>query len=65
MKDKTAYNKRIYASLADLLTMSSRTYFIFSSGLKKTLLSNRINNELLIINLATIRAERNSNSSPA
>jgi hypothetical protein len=32
---------------------------------EKTLLSDRINNELLIIHLATVRAERNSISSPA
>jgi hypothetical protein len=32
---------------------------------EKTLLSDRKNNELLFINLATVRAERNSISPPA
>jgi hypothetical protein len=32
---------------------------------EKTLLSDSNNNELLIINLATVSAESNSNSSPA
>ena len=32
---------------------------------RKTILSNNNNNELLIINLATVPADRNSNSSPA
>ena len=32
---------------------------------EKSLLSDRINNELLFINLATVRAERNSISQPA
>jgi hypothetical protein len=41
--------------------------FIFQQQFRaeNSLLSDRINNELLFINLATVRAERNSNSPPA
>ena len=54
---KPACNIRIYASLAEVLKMSIGASFISGSGLKKTLLSNRINNELLFINLVTVPAE--------
>jgi len=60
-----AANTRIYASLAEVLTMSSGASFNSSSGLKELLLSDRNNNELLFINLADVRADRNSNSRPA
>jgi hypothetical protein len=50
--------------MAEALTMSSR---IFSSvvSAEKTPMKNSNKHELLIINLATVPADRNSNSMPA
>ena len=64
-KNGNAHNKRIYASLADVLTISCGACFSSSSRAEGTLLSDSSNNELLIINLATVRADGNSISRPA
>jgi len=50
--------------MAEVLTMSIRIYFI-SDFAEKTLMSDSNNNELLIINLATVKSDRNPNSMSA
>jgi hypothetical protein len=50
--------------MPDLLTMSRR-YISSLLSAEKTLMNNRNKHELLIINLATVPADRNSNSMPA
>jgi len=52
-----------FASMPNVLIMGSRIYFICSST-ERTLMSNSNKHELLIINLATVPAERNSDSMP-
>jgi hypothetical protein len=56
---------RFAASGAEGKTMSFLFIFEQQFRAEKSLLSDRINNELLFINLATVRAERNSISPPA
>ena len=56
---------RFAASGAEGITMSFCNIYCTVVSAEKTLLSDRINNELLVINLATVQAERNSISPPA
>jgi hypothetical protein len=55
----------VAASGAEGKTMSFSFVIEQQFRAKKLLLSDRINNELLFINLATVRAERNYISPPA
>jgi hypothetical protein len=63
MKSSATANIRIYASLAEVITMSCGASFS-SSRAEKILFSNSNNNELLFINLATVMSRQNSTSSP-
>jgi hypothetical protein len=49
----------IYVSLAEVLTIICGAFFQQQSGAEKTLLSDSNNNELLIINLVKVPADRN------
>ncbi|MEO9022787.1 MAG: hypothetical protein ABI237_18055 [Ginsengibacter sp.] len=59
-----AANIRIHASLAEVLTMSIHECFSSCCGLKQSLFGNSNNNEILIINLATVPAEKSLNAQP-
>jgi hypothetical protein len=61
---RNAHYIRIYARLVDVLTVSISACFSIVPA-EKASLNNSINNELIIINLATVPAESNSNSIPA
>ena len=61
---KTATNIGFCASWADGITINFFTNPSFSSSRRITP-SNRINNELFIINLAAVMSRRNTNSQPA
>jgi len=56
---------RFAASGAEEITMSILFVIEQQFRAEKTLLSDSSNNELLIINLATLRADRTFNSPPA
>jgi len=63
--DQGSVQHRFAASGAEGITVNFLFIIHERFRAEKTLLNNRINNELLIINLATVRAERNSISPPA